>query len=416
MGFLNIFAGKSPEAHEQKGDSCFATGAFGDARLEFEKALHKIRDKFPEKKHLGKRIHEKYLKASEALALAHVENAQILARAGETNEAAELYGLAMDLSQSRSTREKIEKGLKSLSENNVSEDGYKGFKIDFPEPGVDGLNDEDGFDSDDQELFSVLCNALSDETADIYQSLGKTFAMGYIALNQGDFPSAIKHLSAAMEENSQHAPLISLELATAFLHAEQHDRSEKLLEDFLQKDPYGIRAYQLLSELYWEKERFADAKSLLAAAPRELRKDFSMQMLLGETFFQAGDYAKALEIFQACQDLHGSNDVITRALAKTLEASGQTEQARDMYANLMNQCVSCGRNIDPFVKNRFAELCFQTGETSTKLLDLFFSLVQEDPGNRGVYYTRIGRVYEKRGEASHADRYLSLARQMGQKV
>lgn len=416
MGLFSIFAGKSPEGHEEKGDACFQKGAFGEARIEFEKALYKIKTKYPEKEHLAGRISEKYQGASEALALSHIENAQHIARAGDLDEAAELYGLAMNLTSRQSTREMIEKGIKELAGKNLQNLEHDSSGSAGPGPEQALLDYENGFDADDEELFAVLCHALSDETARVYESLGKTFARGYIALNQGYFSKAVKELSAALEENPQHFSLISLELATAFLHAEEHERARELLEACLKENPSEIRAYQLLCEMHWEKGRFDDAKQLLASAPKQLRDIAAMQMLLGETFFQAGDLKRAEEIFQAYEDFHGSDDIVSRALAKTMEASGQTEQARDMYARLMNQCASCGKTIDPFIKRRFAELSFKSGETSTKLLDLFFSLVQEDPDNRGVYYTRIGRLYEKRGEESQAGRYLSLAAQMGQKI
>ena len=47
MGFLKIFSGKSPEEHEQKGDSLFKISAAGDAKLEYEAALHKLENHIP---------------------------------------------------------------------------------------------------------------------------------------------------------------------------------------------------------------------------------------------------------------------------------------------------------------------------------------------------------------------------------
>jgi hypothetical protein len=42
MGLLKFFAGKEPEAYEQKGDGYYQAGAWGKAKIEYEKALSKL--------------------------------------------------------------------------------------------------------------------------------------------------------------------------------------------------------------------------------------------------------------------------------------------------------------------------------------------------------------------------------------
>lgn len=415
MGLFDIFSGKSPEGHEQKGDEFFGNGAYGDARIHFEKALNKIKTRYPEKSHLSDRIAQKHQKASEALAQNHVENARALAEAGDTREAAEFYELAMGLTENAATREKIQQGLSGLVRGNKEMRRHEKPQgsDSAAEPDLSGGHGQ--FDTDEAEMFAVLCHALPEEIAEEYRSYGEAFVRGYTALNQGDFSTAVTELSEAMAQNPE-KPLIVLELATACLHAEQHDRARQLLETCIEQNPADIRAYPLLCELFWENGQYAEAWKLLAAAPEEIQESRDMQMLMGETFFQAGDLEKAMGMFQACADAHGEDEIVSRALAKTLEASGHVTEARDTYARIMNQCVSCQQRIDPFIKRRFAELSFQSGETSTKLLDLFFSLVQEDPDNRGGYYQRIGRLYEKQGESDQAARYLELAGQMRQQA
>ncbi|MFP4573380.1 MAG: hypothetical protein ACLFNW_10455, partial [Desulfobacterales bacterium] len=116
MGLFDIFAGKKPEDHEEKGDEYLKDKAFGEARIEFDKALHKIESRFPEKKHLADRISKKLESASESLAMKHIENAGAMAKAGDIEEAAELYGLALDLTKNRQTRDKIALAMKELGE------------------------------------------------------------------------------------------------------------------------------------------------------------------------------------------------------------------------------------------------------------------------------------------------------------
>lgn len=419
MGLFRMFAGKSPESHEEKGDAYLRLGAFGDARIEFEKALHKIETRFSEKKHLAGRIREKLRSASEALARQHVENAAALAEAGEPEQAAELYGLAMGLTNRQDLQRKIEQGLQQLAPA-----GGPVFNGDpgtvAPQPDA-GSAEEAGqvFGEkiqDTDEIFSVLCSSLPAQTAAVYRQYGSRFARGYVALNRGDFARAAEELFEALKEHNGKNTLIPLELATAYLHLEQHARALEILEAFLSENSGEIRAYQLLCEIYWEAGDFSAADRLLASAPHDMRRLPGFQMLAGETRFQAGDLPGAESAFLAYAEAHGSDEIVSRALAKTYEAAGQPEKARDLYARVMNRCASCGRSIDPFVKRRFAELSYECGETSSKLLDLFFTLVREDPDRRADYYGRIGSIYEKRGETREAARYLGLARQVGQRV
>lgn len=422
MGLFNIFGGKKPEDHEEKGDEFLRNKAFGDARIEFERALDKIETRFSEKAHLKDRISQKLDSAGESLALVHIENAEAMAKAGDTREAEELFELALGLTGREDTRRKIAEAVSGLYGNGNSQqdaaesarEPSKGQSADYENH--DTPENQDFEDRDDTELFAVLLNALPEETAEAYRQYGESFARGYAALNRGDFDIAIDELSAAMEENRDEFTLIPLELATAYLHAEEHGRARELLESFISQNPEEIRAYQLLCELYWEAGEFSKAGALLESAPAVIRSSALIQLLDGETRFQSGDLKGAGEVFRACMDEHGADEIVLRALAKTCEAEGDIEEARGLYAQIMNHCASCQRAVDPLIKRRFADLSLESGDTSPNLLDLLFSMVQEDPDHRGDYYLRIGRIYEKRGEDKEARRYLGLARQLGQGV
>ncbi len=417
MGLFSMFAGKAPEAHEEKGDAYAGQGAFGEARIEFEKALDKIETRFPEKTHLVDRITEKFKSAGESLAAVHIENARALAEAGDVDQAAELYYLARDLARHESTRRKVGQDLARLAEMvdkiEFSYEPEPAAAEHDPEPEEVGEAEAEAEDQDYEEMFSVLLSALPAETAEVYQKYGDSFARGYVALNRGNFDHAVNELARALEENRGQATLIPLELATAYLHTEEHWKGRALLESYLEENPYEIRAYQLLCEIYWEAGQLSRAGNLLESAPEQIRNSSSILMLTGETRFQAGDFQGAEDVFRQYEEIHGSDEIVARALAKTAEAAGRIDQARDLYAQIMNQCVSCNAMIDPFVKRRFAELSFESGESSSKLLDLFFSLVREDPDHRGIYYQYIGRIYEKQGEDREARRYLGLSGQAG---
>jgi hypothetical protein len=75
----------------------------------------------------------------------------------------------------------------------------------------------------------------------------------------------------------------------------------------------------------------------------------------------------------------------------------------------MDQCSSCHSRIDPVVKHKYAELCFEAGNTGTDILEMYLSLAQEIPENAAHYFDRISLIYSDRGNLSEAERFRSFA-------
>ena len=117
-----------------------------------------------------------------------------------------------------------------------------------------------------------------------------------------------------------------------------------------------------------------------------------IQLLLGETFFQAERYQEAESLCLDYLESYGFDENITRLLAKTYDTLSEKEKARDLYGKLLSQCRSCGARIDPFIKQRYADLCFESGKYSKDVLELYFDLIQEDPDNKDSYYKKISKI------------------------
>ena len=75
----------------------------------------------------------------------------------------------------------------------------------------------------------------------------------------------------------------------------------------------------------------------------------------------------------------------------------------------MGECRGCGARVDPFIKQRYADLCFDSGDYSTRILELYLSLVHEDPDNRTRYFRNISRIYAALGHEGEAQRYRAFA-------
>ena len=408
MSLLKLFSGPSPEKLEQKGDALFEAGLWGRAKLEYERALHKLEKQTGQENDHQKQLAAKILKTREALARDHRQTAENLIDGGYFDDAKDMLALAMEVTADEPFRQELEQDLKALEAQQkqkpdaASPDPFYGLAADDDDEEPPPASSED-------EYFFALLSTLPDEVQDAYLEYGEDFKIGYIALNNGDFQTAAKSLSRAMEENPGPESYIPLELAAAYLNLDRSAEAQNLLENFLEHHPEALPAYQLLCEIYWEQKNFHQADVLLESVPHEFAESLAIVLLKGETIFQAGNFEAAGNYYHGVLDTYGWDDTVARELAKACEAQGEPDRARDIYKEIMDRCNSCHSRIDPVVKHKYAELCFAAGITGTDILEMYLSLAREIPGNAAHYFDRISRIYTDQGNASEADRFRAFS-------
>ena len=412
MAFLKFFLGRTPQEHEQKGDELSAEELWGKAKIEYEKALEKL-EKITAPDHASKtRLLEKVHHSKQALAKNHEQNADEMLKAGFYDDARELYYLALELSEDPDLRNSLEEKLKQLDFrlNKVIEKNLPDYPSAEEETAATNYPAEE-----DDEYFSALCGALPESVQEAYQRYGDNFKAGYLALNRGDFAQAADFLGRAMAENPSSGNYIPLELATAYLNMERHAEAQQLLEALIEDQPRALPAYQLLCEVYWENKAFDRAEALLSSIPEELKESVAVYLLRGETLFQAGSLSDAKEFYRNFLKRYGFNELIVRALAKTHEALKELANARNLYREIMDQCRSCHARIDPFIKQRYAVLCFDSGIWSTEVLELYLSLAQELPNSAADFYEKVSRIYAARENDIEARRFRAIAEKLASK-
>ena len=403
MGLFSFLSGKAPEEIEIIGDRFFKAKEFGAAKIEYEKAVNKVKSKLPEKENLIQRLYGKIKNSKEALALAHQQDSEHLIESQNYAEAEDLLQLAMELTENINLKEEIKITLKKLYQDVASDhpDDTKMFMS-----GSEPFPTAEEIDSD-EEYFSILCNALPEDVRKAYHGYDQAFKQGFIALNNGDFEVAVKKFTDSMNTSAIDQPLVLLELSTALVNLDQYDRARDLLEDFIEENDREVRAYQMLCDMYWVMGRHDEAVILIDQCPSSVKKTFPIQMLLGETCYQMERFDEAESLFIACEKDFGQNEIISRSLAKTYESMGNLEKARDIYMQILNGCTKCGVRSDPFILRRYAELRFACNERSTPLLELYLSILQQDPDNKDDYYQRIYALYTEMGNTEEAARYQS---------
>lgn len=408
MGFLTFLTGKSPEEIAARGDEFFDAGEYGAAKIEYEKALDKLEKRTEGEPDRVRPITEKLIRSKEALALSHRETAENLIETGYRDEAEERLLLALDLTEDEGLRREIER-IREEIQRQSSEAVREEFSDVYSE---ENENSTGEIDPEGEEYFVALVSTLPDEERAGYYGYGEAFRRGFVALNQGDFESAVSELSRALEENPEEGGFIPLELATAHLNLGHQDEAYALLEGFLRRYPGSLKAYSILCEILWERKEYDRALERLNSCPQEGVDPVGHLLLWGETLIQAARYQEAEALFLGFLRSHGWEENVTRSLARVYEAEGSMEKARNLYLEIMQGCRSCMRAVDPFIKRRFADIGFESGEHTGEILEIYLSLVQEDPGNRGDYYRRISRIFASMGNEREAGRFRAFAQEL----
>jgi tetratricopeptide (TPR) repeat protein len=408
MGILRFFSGKTPEEHEKRADAYFDKEAYGDAKIEYEKAIDKLGKKTQMDPDLKKRLDRKLVQSREALAFQHKQTGEELIETGNYEDAEEILRLALELTEDKRLTSEIEEKLQEVL-SHYSELEIKEFlRLDSPGENRKQPNHRE----ETEEYFAVLCSTLPELERKAYRSYGNAFKKGYVALNKGDFKLAVTQLSIALEQSSSSASFIPLELATAYLNLGNYEKARSLLEGFLKDHPESTRAYQLLCEIFWETGEFDRAEEVLLSCPQELIDSVIISLLRGETLFQAKRYEDAESFYLDYLQSYGWDESVVRSLAKTYEALGLKENARDLYGEIIGRCQSCRSWIDPYIKRRYADTSFETGQFSTEILELYLALAEEDPYNRAYYYQKVSQIYTSLGNEREARRFLSFAKKL----
>lgn len=407
MSFFNLFSGPDPDKLEEKGDACLAASLWGQAKQFYERALHKIEQLPRSDEDQRRRLQDKIRQARRSLARGHQQTALAYLEGGYPEEARETFQLAMDISPDPAVRKELAQQLSELDQH-----------MDPGEAPRDETEDH-ALHRDEQEAFSdaartdehfrALCHTLPEEVSRAYRQYGPDFMEGYVALNKGDFGTAVAFLEKALTAMPQPESYIRLELATAYFHQGRLEEARELLEQVRLHHPEALPAYQLLCEIYWEQGATAQAEALLASLPPHLARSRAVMLLKGKTLYRSGRFEEARDFYQDTIHAFGWHDPMALELARAHEALHDVTAARTLYGQLMERCRGCGSRSDPRATHKYAELSFAEGLRGSDLIELYLDLTQEIPDQAALYFHRISQIYFHKGNTVEGERFRQLA-------
>ena len=409
MSLINLFSGANPQKLEAKGDALCAEGRWGQAKQAYEKALYKLENAKQPQSRQHRQLREKIRHTREALARGHFEDAQNYLDGDYIDEALETLRLAFEICPEGEFRNELATRIESL-ETDLDRSSAETLTTNLTETAPDILTQETSFDTaTKEEHFRALCHTLPEEVDKAYQSYGPEFMDGYLALNKGDFETAIPCLEEAWEANPAPDSYIPLELATAYLNKGRLQEARDLLEQVRYHHPEALPTYQLLCEIAWEQGDIPRAEALLASLPEHLAQSRAVMHLQGETLYRAGRFEEARNFYRHYLETYGWHDGMAQELAKVHEVLNEPDKARELFGEIISSCRSCRTRVDPLIKHKYAELSFAEGHLDTNLLELYLSLAREIPINAAIYFDRDSRIYMTQGNEAEGRRFRNFA-------
>jgi tetratricopeptide (TPR) repeat protein len=271
------------------------------------------------------------------------------------------------------------------------------------------LDESADLDFDETEVFAALVNSLSPEEQEAYPLYGASFIRGFLTMNQGDFSGASTAFKKALEENSNEASYIHLELATCLVNLDDGAGAKDLAIKFLETFPTSLRGWQILGEALWSLELFDEALDRFAACPSSITKDPPMEILRGETLVLSNRINEARTLYQGLVNAGNRDEAVLRNLAMACERLGENNAANELYLDLINHCSSCGARPDDTLRLRFAETAMAIGQVSHNLLDIYLDLAVKDAENKAVYFKRVSEIYAALGNENQAKRFRDFS-------
>ena len=327
MGWLSFFSGKSAEEIEAKGDAYLENGAFGYAKIEFDKAKTRHIKKPSKDEGFEARIDGKIQAASEGLARGHLQTAVEYVEHSCFDDAENLVALALELTcdpslqaELKALRETIGHGKGQdlagvghahdvgsgavASERNTLERADR--DKDEPEA-LFGRDNDGGLPFDEiEETFFALCNTLTEDEQEAYHSYGDDFKAGYVALNEGEFSFAREALQKALVQHHEKGipTHIPLSLALCCLNMGDLDGCKAYVEEYFTDFPGSDKAAQIMCEAYWAADDvegariflkgFMEKRADMAHGDLLLREMIIPHLLVAENAYRSEAYENAV--------------------------------------------------------------------------------------------------------------------------
>ena len=174
------------------------------------------------------------------------------------------------------------------------------------------------------------------------------YKLGLCHLKRQDFAAAIEALEKVLQlhdPNDQKArQMAKTKLAKAYKLDKQYDKSRKLLEQVLQKEPNNVSALSMLGELEQQAENTPEAHALFLKVIQLVPDNAAAFLNVGNTAFIQKDFEAAIGYYQKSIDLKPNWATPYREMARACESLGQVDKALVLLKTALQLAPNEGEN------------------------------------------------------------------------
>ncbi|MBT8467281.1 MAG: tetratricopeptide repeat protein, partial [Deltaproteobacteria bacterium] len=342
MSFLKKMFSADPEAMEKKADALFADGAYGPAKLAYDKALAAA----PES--AGEALAEKARRCTDGIARQRIQEARAYLEQGSIELAEQELEGALEVVSDASLREQAQALLDGLEAKEAQEQAAP--------PEVT-----------DEERIALLMGQWEEAQADEYEGYGDVLLEALLAMQSEEFDEARVRLDALVEQ-APDPRYLWLEVGRARLLSEDVEGGKAALESFLgalPRDQGGetkLAANLALARLADEAEHFEEAMGYFEGAVHALPEDYRPYLAMGAFLRGKGHGEEALDVLRTSLELSktsGTDWRLLEELGLASELAGKHEDAR----SFLNQV------IEFFTQHQITDFPPTTATTLAKLCE-----------------------------------------------
>lgn len=401
----NLFGGTF-ESNRDDGDSLFDAGAWGEARLAYERAMKKGGDTPGDQLEAVK---EREAECRLMLAKVRIEEADSLADSGELEEARSLLEDAVDICKAAEVAEMIADRRTRYEAEAARQ--------------LAGEEEE----MTEEELLAILAGTWIDSQAEEYASLPDEFRTALLMGHDGDHEGAAELIASVIEGEA--APLspryAHLELGKELVAAQRLEEAigalntfVELTEDEDEAEELIMGALTILGTVLLQLDRTDEADEALVRATRISTDNHVAFLNLGIFLRNRGELDRSLTALERAVELMGQmrpDFRVVREIAFTYMAMGRKEEAeKNLYAVIEHQASQGNHDqFDPEAAVPLARLYEKKGEIDMAA-DLFRHLaVGYDTANHYTYNLEAARLLKLRGgDPDLISRYSARAEEL----
>ncbi|MBK8592055.1 MAG: tetratricopeptide repeat protein [Sandaracinaceae bacterium] len=392
MSFFKKLLGSDPDTHLRKAEELFARGAFGEAKLAFEKG----RDAFPgDRRSERDGVVARIDACRDGIAKNRIAQGLLLRERGERELAKEELRGALDVAADPSLVDRAQAELDDVDRVEVQQANRRVVMT-------------------REERIAVLAGSWYEEQASEYAGYGDEFFDALLALDDEDFPVARDGFAAVLAKAEEPVYLI-LEHAKACTLAGDSEAAVAGYQRFLAALPEGeggdrrLGAHIQIGSLHGLAGDQEGALDAFQAAVEDFPDDYRPYFALGQQLRISGAPAEALEVLELALDRAGASpewsllEEIGLTLAETGNGPGATAQLESVLKRFVDRGDAF---IPPRTAWRLAALYEEQGRLD-RAADVWRMLAERGPQTeRARAHGEAGRLLAAIGLDDEAKKML----------